>query len=317
VRSVDLAYLRAHPEHLPTFLTHQRIRETPVHGGSISNASRLTLDDGASVFAKRWPEPSTATRTGDGAAVADDGASARPPGFFEAEAAGIEWLRVDGGAPLPEIIAALPDMLALEWLDEGSPSAAAARAFGASLARTHRAGATHFGAPWPGYMGALPLDNAPGDGPWSRWFGERRLWPYLRMSVDRGALGPADRTAIEALIDDIGIYAAEADDEPPARIHGDLWPGNLLWSSAGPVYLIDPAAHGGHRESDLAQLSLFGGAAYLNDIIAGYQREWPLSPGWSSRLSLHQLHLLLVHTALFGGGYRDVVMAAVRATVER
>ena len=186
----------------------------------------------------------------------DDHATTRPDGFFEAEAAGIDWLRIDGGAPLPEVISALPDILALEWLDEGSPSAAAARAFGASLARTHRAGAPHFGAAWPGYIGALPLDNTPDVGPWSRWFGERRLLPYLRMSVDRGALGPADTAAVEALVNDIGAYAAEADAEPPARIHGDLWPGNLLWSTGGPVYLIDPAAHGGHRESDLAQLSL-------------------------------------------------------------
>jgi fructosamine-3-kinase len=304
VRSVDLAYLRAHPEHLPTFLTHQRIRETPVRGGSISVASRLTLDDGSSVFAKRWPEAATATAT-------------RPEGFFEAEARGIDWLRVDGGAPLPEVIAALPDIVALEWLDEASPSRTAARDFGAALARTHRASPEHFGAAWPGFIGALPLDNTADDGPWSQWFAERRLRPYLRLSADRGALGPADVAAVEALIADIAIYAADADDEPPARIHGDLWPGNLLWSAGGPVYLIDPAAHGGHRETDIAQLSLFGGAAYLGEVIAGYQGEWPLSSGWPSRVPLHQLHLLLVHTALFGAGYRDVVMAAVRATVER
>jgi fructosamine-3-kinase len=316
VRTVDLAYLRAHPEHLPTFLTHQRIRETPVQGGSISAASRLTLDDGASVFAKRWPERVTATRPrdeGDQAGQADT----RPPGFFEAEANGIDWLRVDGGARLPELIAAVPEMVALEWIEEGPPSAAAARVFGAALARTHRAGASHFGAPWAGYIGALPLDNAPSEGPWSSWFAERRLRPYLRMSVDRGALGPADAAAVETLMEDIRTYAGEADLEPPARIHGDLWPGNLLWSAAGPVYLIDPAAHGGHRETDLALLGLFGGAPYLDEIIAGYQREWPLSSGWTARRPLHQLYLLLVHTALFGTSYRDVVMSAVRATVER
>ncbi|HKE65294.1 MAG TPA: fructosamine kinase family protein [Micromonosporaceae bacterium] len=306
---MDLAYLRAHPDHLPTFLTHQRIRETPVHGGSIAAASRLTLDDGASVFAKRWPEPA--------AGVTPSRPSARPAGFFEAEAAGIQWLRIDGGAPLPQVIAALPDILALEWIDEGAPSAGAARAFGAALARTHRAGAPAFGTAWPGYIGALPLDNTQAAGPWSTWFAVRRLEPYLRLSVDRGALGAADAAAVQALITDIAIYAGEADAEPPARVHGDLWPGNLLWAAAGPVYLIDPAAHGGHRESDLAQLSLFGGAPYLADMIAAYQREWPLSPGWAARLPLHQLHLLLVHTALFGSGYRDVVMSAVRATVER
>jgi fructosamine-3-kinase len=308
---VDLAYLRAHPDHLPTFLAHQRIRETPVHGGSIAVASRLTLDDGASVFAKRWPEAASATTP------SASRPTSRPDGFFEAEASGITWLRVDGGAPLPEVVAALPDIIALEWIAEGTPTAPAAREFGAALARTHRSGAHAYGAAWPGFIGSLPLDNTAAAGPWSSWFAERRLAPYLRMSVDRGALGPADAAAIDTLITDIASYAGEADAEPPSRIHGDLWPGNLLWSARGPAYLIDPAAHGGHRESDLAQLSLFGGAPYLGDMLAGYQREWPLSPGWVDRVPLHQMHLLLVHTALFGAGYRDVVMAAVRATVER
>jgi fructosamine-3-kinase len=136
------------------------------------------------------------------------------------------------------------------------------------------------------------------------------------MSVDRGALGAADAVAVGDVIDTIDRYAGEADAERPARVHGDLWPGNLLWSAGGPVYLIDPAAHGGHRESDLAQLGLFGGAPHLDAILDGYQREWPLSPGWRSRVPLHQLHLLLVHLASFGAGYRDVVMSAVRATVK-
>ena len=304
---MDLAYLRAHPEHLPTFLTHQRIRETPVHGGSINLASRLTLDDGASVFAKTWPDARTSTPGPSGT---------RPPGYFEAEAAGLAWLRVDGGAPLPGVLAALPDLLALEWVDEGPATPVAASAFGAALARTHRAGADAFGAGWPGYIGALPLDNAWSRGPWSAWYGERRLRPYLRISVDRGAIGAADAGTVERVIDNIDRYAGDADAEGPARLHGDLWPGNLLWSAAGPVFLIDPAAHGGHRESDLAQLGLFGGAPYLDAILDGYQREWPLSPGWRSRLPLHRLHLLLVHLATFGAGYRDVVMSAVRATVE-
>lgn len=307
---MDLAYLRAHPEHLPTFLTHQRIRETPVHGGSIGAASRLTLDDGNSVFAKAWPDHTTDT------SPKVHTAGPRPAGFFEAEAAGLDWLRVDGGAPVPQIVAALPDLLALEWIEEGPATGAAARRFGAALARTHRAGAPHFGAAAPGYIGALPMDNTPSDAVWSSWFGAHRLTPYLRMCRDRGALGTADIATVERLIGDIDRYAGEADAEPPARTHGDLWPGNLLWSAAGEVYLIDPAAHGGHRETDLANLSLFGGAPYLAEIIAGYQREWPLSRGWSSRVPLHQLFLLLIHAAMFGAGYRDAVLAAVRATVE-
>lgn len=91
------------------------------------------------------------------------------------------------------------------------------------------------------------------------------------------------------------------DDDAPARCHGDLWSGNVLWSE-NEVVLIDPSAFGGHRESDLAALSLFG-APHLREIIAGYQQVHPLQEGWEDRVALHQIHLMLLHAVLFGGGY--------------
>lgn len=288
---MDLAYIRAHPQHLPTFLTHQRIRETPVSGGGICTASRLTLDDGNSLFAKAWR-----------------GTDPVPAGFFEAEAAGLRWLRAAGGAPVPEVVAALPDLLALEWIDPAEPSSAAADRFGRELAATHRAGAKAFGAEWPGFIGSLPAGNDPDRGPWPRWFAAHRLAPYLRMSADRGALDAADVTVVERVIAGIDGFGGA---EPPARIHGDLWPGNVLWAG-GRAWLVDPAAHGGHRETDLAQLALFGGAPHLKRILAAYNEAWPLADGWQDRVPLHQLHLLLVHTALFGIAYRS----AVRATAD-
>jgi len=290
---VDLAYLRAHPQQLPTFLTHQRIRETPVRGGSICHARRLTLEDGASVFAKSWPEG------------AEPGV---PADFFESEAAGLRWLRAAGTMPVPEVIAVMPGMLALEWIDEAAPSPTAAERFGRNLAGLHRAGADAFGAPWPGYIGSLRQDN--GTGPaWPEWFAERRLRPYLRLSADRGALSPSDVARIDGLLARIDGYGHPA--EPPARLHGDLWPGNLVWGADDTVWLVDPAAHGGHRETDLAQLALFGGAPHLGRVVAAYDEAFPLAAGWRQRVPLHQLHLLLVHTAMFGGAYRSTVLAAV------
>ena len=143
---MDLAYLRSHPHHLPTFLIHQRIRETPVGGGSICTASRLTLDDGASVFAKTWPK------------------GPPPPGFFAAEAAGLRWL-AQAHAPVPDVLADLPDMLVLEWIAPGSPTPEAAHRLGAALARLHRTGADRFGTEWPAYIGSLPLPEEPGEAP--------------------------------------------------------------------------------------------------------------------------------------------------------
>jgi fructosamine-3-kinase len=290
---VDLAYLRAHPHHLPTFLHHQRIRETPVSGGDICTASRLTLDDGACLFTKTWP------------------GSDPPPGFFAAEAAGLRWLAEAGAVPVPDVVVALDGLLALEWIEPGAPTAAAARRFGRELAALHRAGAPAFGAEWPGYIGALPQDNTPHPGPWWQWFAARRLEPHLRTSVDRGVLASGDAALVNRVLSRIEEYGG---DEPPTRIHGDLWPGNLLWSSDR-VWLIDPAAHGGHRETDLATLALFGGPPWWEEIMSGYEEERPLAPGWQARVPVHQLHLLLVHTTLFGAAYRDAVVRAAHAAL--
>ncbi|MFG1716349.1 fructosamine kinase family protein [Micromonospora sp. NPDC049203] len=294
---MDLAYLRAHPEHLPTFLTHQRIRETPVSGGDICAASRLTLDDGHSVFAKTWPERA---------------ARPLPEGFFAAEASGLRWLRKAGSVPVPDVLVALPGLLALDWVEPGEPTPEAAEAFGRDLAGLHRAGAPAFGADWAGFIGALPQDNTPAPGPWAGWFARCRLLPYLRMSVDGGALDHAGAALVEQVVDRIGEFGG---DEPPARLHGDLWPGNLLWGADGRVWLVDPAAHGGHRETDLAQLALFGGPPHLDRIMAAYREAWPPGDGWRERVPLHQLHLLLVHTAIFGAGYADAVRSTARAAL--
>jgi fructosamine-3-kinase len=109
----------------------------------------------------------------------------------------------------------------------------------------------------------------------------------------------------------------EADDqeltgppEPVARLHGDLWSGNVLWTPDGAV-LIDPAAHGGHRESDLAMLALFG-LPHLERALASYRERAPLAGGWRDRVALHQLFPLLVHAALFGSGYGVEAVAAAK-----
>lgn len=290
---MDFAFLRQHPHLLPSFLTHQRIRETPVGGGSISSASRLTLDDGTSLFAKSWPHP-----------------EGPPPGFFAAEAAGLRWLREAAAAPVPEVIADLPNLLVLEWIEPGEATEAGALEFGRGLARLHAAGADAFGAPWPGYIGSLPMDNTPSSGPWSSWYAERRLLPYAVLSRENGALYRADIDRIERLAAQLGDFDPG---EPPARLHGDLWPGNVLWDETGRGWLVDPAAHGGNRLTDVACLGLFGGLAYQAAVLDAYQEVFPLPSGWRGTLPCHRLFLMLVHTALFGGGYRSAVLAELDA----
>ncbi|GIG63750.1 fructosamine kinase family protein [Phytomonospora endophytica] len=285
---MDLAYLRAHPHRVPMLIEHQRIRCTPVPGGSVGVAQRLTLDDGGDVFAK----------------FVEDG----PAGLLHSEAAGLRWLAEAGGPPVPEVVSVADEVLVLDWVPAGEATAHAAEEFGAALARMHRAGAEGFGAPWRGFIGRLGQDNGPGED-WPSWFAERRLLPYLKESRDTGALSTEDVVAVEAVLGRVAELAGPA--EAPARLHGDLWPGNVHWAADGRAWLIDPAAHGGHRETDLAQLGLWGGAPHLDRILAAYDEVHPLAGGWRERRPLHRLHLLLVHTALFGATFRDEVVSAV------
>ncbi|MBU3063904.1 fructosamine kinase family protein [Nocardia sp. NEAU-G5] len=284
---MDLDWLRANPGNLGISLHHQRIRETPVPGGDVCTAARLTLDGGSELFVKRRAE-----------VPADD--------FFAAEAAGLRWLTVPGGPPVPEVIAVDTGAIALQWIDHGEPTPAGAEDFGRRLATLHHASCERFGAPWRGYIATEPLDNTPpgADVTWLEWYRSRRIAPYLRASRDAGALTAADVTAVET-----ALAAIDPPAEPPARIHGDLHPGNLLWGVER-AWLVDPAAHGGHRETDLATLQLFGGTRYLDRIIAAYQEIYPLASGWEDRIGLHQLHLALVHTTLFGPGFAGLVRAA-------
>ena len=263
----------------------------------------ITLAGGRRAFAKVAAAASPAT------AVPDEMAAA-----FAAEASSLRWLAEAAAVPVPEVLAVTEAALVISMIPPGHATPGAAFRFGTELARLHAAGSEDFGAPWRGFIASLPLDNTPappGRVRWPQWYASRRLLPYLRRAMDSGALRAADGRLVEAVMDRIDSLAGPA--EPPSRIHGDLWAGNVLWSGeAG--WLIDPAAHGGHRETDLAMLALFG-APHLDRILAGYNDTTPLAAGWRSRVPLHQLHPLLVHACLFGASYADEVRSAARAAL--
>ncbi len=277
-------------------LTGRQVARAATMGGSHAwTLFRVELTDGRSVFVKALPE----TPAADGFA-----------GLFQAEALGLDWL----GRPAPELV---PDVLAwdsrtivLSWVEQHPPTPGAAEVLGRQLAAMHTAGAPTFGAQRDGYIGPLPLDNTSAP-EWPRFYAEQRLAPYLRRATDRGALTPADARAVEKVIDSVEDLAGAP--EPAARIHGDLWSGNVLWREDDAV-LIDPAAHGGHRETDLAMLALFG-LAHLDRVRDAYNEVAPLAAGWRQRIALHQLHPLLVHVCLFGAAYRTTTMDAARAAL--
>ncbi|MFI9402605.1 fructosamine kinase family protein [Nocardia sp. NPDC052316] len=210
---------------------------------------------------------------------------------------------------LPEVLAADDRMIVLPWLDDHGATPATAVRLGHELAALHANTPTMFGAPWPGWIAELPLDNTLSADPWPQWYAERRLAPYLPRAATH--LGHDGTRLLEQVIDRIDTLAGPP--EPPARIHGDLWSGNIVWTPDRAV-LIDPAAHGGHRETDLAMLALFG-APHLDRIRNAYNEIHPLADGWRTRIPLHQLHHLLVHVVLFGASYRAQTLAAATAAL--
>ncbi len=260
------------------------------HDWDISYAE---LEDGTRLFVKSLPR------------------NAAPSAVFTSEARGLEWLGRAFGSPVLEPVAWDDRILVLPWVEERDPTPGAAERLGRRLAGLHLTGADHFGADWPGYIGPLPVDNTPARH-WPTFYAEQRLRPCLRRAVDQGGLTPVDGRTVEKVVDRVADLAGEP--EPPARIHGDLWNGNVLWRAQDAV-LIDPAAHGGHREADLAMLTLFG-LPHLERVRDAYNEVAPLSAGWRSRVALHQLYPLLVHVCLFGAAYRTTALEAARAALK-
>jgi fructosamine-3-kinase len=256
----------------------------PIGGGDVGEGWRLELADGRTVYAK--------TRAG------------APPGLFAAEAAGLHWLAGAGALPVPEVLAVVdrpdsPDpVLVLPWIQSMNGGPHDEEAFGQGLAAVHRAGAPSYGFHHPGFIGPLPMENKALP-TWAGFWWTRRIEPLVRMAVDARALTIDDATIIGELEDDLDDLLDVR--EPIARLHGDLWRGNVHWDADGQPWLIDPAAYGGHREVDLAMMRLFGG--FGPRTYDAYAEAWPLSEGHEDRVVLYQLFPLLVHAVLFHGDY--------------
>jgi len=204
---------------------------------------------------------------------------------------------------VPEVLAVsddAPNHLVLEWIDEGGarPDPAGERRFGIGLARLHASGAPCFGREDRRTTGSRGLPNEPTD-TWVDFYASQRLEPLARLARDAHALPSGAIAGLERVAARLAEIGGPA--EPPARLHGDLWAGNRLVAADGRHWLIDPAAHGGHREFDLAMMRLFGG--FGAGCFEGYEEVAPLAPGWEERVPLHQIAPLVAHAIKFGGGY--------------
>jgi fructosamine-3-kinase len=256
----------------------------PVGGGNINEAFRVVLFDGREAFVKTRADV--------------------PSGEYAAEAAALTWLAEPGALRVPAVLDVADGYLALEWVAPGRLDAAGEEELGRGLAATHADSAPRFGRfsedePDGGVsLGSVRLSNAPTDD-WPTFYAERRLRPLATLAADNGALSTAAVKAVERLCERIGELVGPP--EPPARLHGDLWHGNVLADADGRPWLIDPSAFGAPREPAPAMLALFGPPPVR--VLSAYQELTPLADEWEQRVELYQLLPLLVHALLFGGSY--------------
>ena len=255
-------------------------------GGDINEAYAVTLADGRPFFVKTNRRP--------------------PPGMFRAEARGLAWLAEAGALRVPAVAAVDEGFLALELLATGRRPASFDEELGRGLAALHRTGAPGFGLDHDNFIGSLPQANAAARS-WPEFYRTQRLEAQLRRAAHEGRASSRMRQGFERLFRVLGELCGPA--EPPARLHGDLWGGNLLCDDHGAPCLIDPAVYGGHREIDLAMMRLFGG--FGGRVFDAYDEAWPLADGHQERASLYQLYPLMVHVNLFGGSYVGSVEAAL------
>ena len=260
-----------------------------VRGGDVAVAFAVDLDDGRRVFAKTHPSA--------------------PRHFFTTEAAGLSWLRAADAVAVPDVLAVsddAPNHLVLEWIDEGRPTRATEQELGVALATLHRAGAPSFGREDRRTTGSRGLPNEP-CATWAAFYATNRLLPLAKLARDARALAGPTIRALEGVAGRLPQFGGA--DEPPARLHGDLWAGNRLVDTEGRSWLIDPAAHGGHREFDLAMMRLFGG--FTEACFTAYDEVFPLFPGWPERVALHQIAPLVVHAIKLGGSYVGAATTAI------
>lgn len=273
---------------------------TKTRGGDINDAFRAETSDGP-IFVKSSPTAQ--------------------PGMFTAEADGLEWISESEAIATPKVISVndpaeddgSPRLLALEWIDEGSVDG---EQLGEQLAAMHALGAPTFGftpglgAHAPMRFNDLSLPNDPHP-TFAEFYAANRIVPLTDQSVALGRMSADTAATMHRLAERIADFAGP--EEPPARTHGDLWIGNVMADKTGKPYLIDPVAHGGHREVDLANLTVFGSPGQR--CFDAYNEAFPIADGFQERVPLWQLAMILLHVFLFGGSYEAQALAIAKQYV--
>lgn len=252
----------------------------PLGGGDIGQVWRVATPDGALLVKHADPEG------------------------LEAEADGLKALRTaDTGLVIPDIVGELPGALVMTYLPPARPDQQAHETFGRGLRALHAHTSLEHGWHRDNLAGTTPqINTRHGDG---RVFQrECRLLPLATLCLQKKRMNHDLYEQLSSVANALESWLPEA---PASLVHGDLWTGNVHFSTLGPA-LIDPAIYRHYPEADIALLELFG-----NPPDAFYDAYWDgnAPDDWPRRRALFQLYPLLNHLYMFGGSYYQGVRAAI------
>jgi len=263
-------------QRIEALLGERVIAQRPLSGGCIADVRRVETEPGRAVVVKvGGPD-------------------------LDIEARMLVHLNERSALPTPRVVHAEPDLIVMDFIEHAGRAG-----FGAHLAELladlHTIGSPdgRFGFGEPTLIGPLKLGNGWSES-WSDFYREHRLLVMVDEASRRGNLPPDLEARIRR-------YAArierDLDHRPVASlIHGDVWSGNVLVSAERVVGLIDPSVVYADAEFELAFIALFstGGSAFFER----YAEVRGIADGFfERRVFAYQLFPLLVHVALFGGGY--------------
>lgn len=271
--------------------SYRIITRKHIPGGDINDSELLVLDDGKELFMK-----------------------SNIQGFllcFEAEAEGLEAIRMTGTIHAPEVLGMGTDgtrsFLLLEYISGGQQIRKYWETFAAELAAMHRTDiGKMYGFMHDNWIGSGKQVNTMQDS-WISFFRDCRLKPQFHSAGKY--FSRKEQKQAEYLLSHLDLYLQEP--ERPSLIHGDLWAGNMITGNDGKGWLIDPAVYYGHPEADLAMTELFGG--FSNRFYETYGEITGLDPGYKDRRDLYNLYHLLNHLNIFGSGY----LGSVRRILDR
>ncbi len=229
---------------------------------------------------------------------------------LDIEGRSLRTLGEDGGLPVPNLYLIAEDLLVMALVpNDGILNAEAQKEAAGHVAALHRRPRNGYGFHEDTRIGPLVQVNTVSE-QWVPFFRDHRLLAMGRVAMERGGLSKQTFGEVERLAARLDTLIGEP--AHPSLLHGDLWTGNVLASGGSITGFIDPAIYHGDAEMDLAFSTLFG--TFGESFFDAYReiRPFDYAGFLDARRDLYNLYPLLVHAALFGGGYASSVARIVR-----